>query len=305
MLLNPYIYESSSDTPDLSGKDITRVYGLWKTNLATIDYAIQVHDTAGTPNVRYVFFDNNDKISLDSKVSTNTTPTTDSLQDFIDDDMSGTVLYIRTLYCQVTGHALTSPSFLTLTAKIYDTTNGLVEKNGTCGIEFLEASYIEGSAITEMDSGNDFTTYSVASIDSSQSGDIGIVMINVNSGSSRYFVSLDKGTTKFISNYRNTAGTNFLTTYISQQTTEDQRRIAVTVDRTTDETKAYYNTTLQQTVTSLTGTFTNNTFRLGASLDGTSFKWKGIFQMFIVCDESHSSSTVTDVDTELDKFYNF
>ena len=110
----------------------------WETSEATIDYCIAIKGSNNNyTNQRFVFFDDNGEVSLDSKVSTTSTPTSTTLQDYINDTLVGTTMYVSRIYCQITGHRFDIDFANDFHAKLWDSSNGLSTKNGKVSVKFL------------------------------------------------------------------------------------------------------------------------------------------------------------------------
>lgn len=284
--------------PDYSGYNITRMYSLFKTSLSTINYAIKIEDEAGTPLVRYVFFDDNGEISMNSKVSVTTTIGSDSLQYFVDNDATGDLSVIE-WFCNITAHSVTTAGGQLI---IYDV--ALITNNGKVSITTKSGTgeRFRGSALSEIAPANDWTISTVTS----HGGSSRVILISTlkttGGTQARFTIVADRLSSKDIVFYRNTGATNYFLDYISQEDTFDQKRITVTYDAA-NEMKGYYNSVIQDT-TSIAGVYTNEFFIIGHDLNAAA-PFQGQLQCVIVHDAILGATSVGNLDTLLNEYFSF
>ena len=305
-LINPYIYNAFVPI-DFSGLNLTRIWALFKTSEATVNYGLEIARDLSGVDIKTVFYDTNGDISGNSPTGADiSTPSaTDTLQDFIDLFPASTIRVTK-IYCQITGLALQEGG--TTAPRIYDGST-LNLTNSKLDMVFRDAAsgYLRtATVLTEMDSGDDFSVSAVANVDATSTSATPVLTINRNDTSNNnaaHTLFIDRDTSKRIGRYRTTAPVNVFNDYTAQQTTAAQRRLVSTVEGTV-EMKGYYNGTLHDT-DAVTGTFDNAGLTVGCNSDDSGGRLKGGIQFIGIHDVHITGTQVTTLDARLDDYFSF
>lgn len=306
-LINPFIYRV---LPNFSGVGLTRIWSLFKTSEATINYCIEIsrNGLTTTANTRYVFYDDDGEISRDSKVSNTTTPTAEDLGTFMDAGVGTDDFMITDWYCQITAFRLFINSAATGAPYIAIDT-ALLTKNGRIYVNFRGTAncYFDsftGAGVSELDDGNSCSITTVSHNDDSNA--IGTILSSNTlvgtSNAARITLYNDTRTNKAHSQIRNTGGTSYVVSLDSQQNSTNQKRISQTLSSTT--LTGYYNATAQADVETITGSWVNDNLQVGTQNDGAQLLTGGV-QFIGIHNSGISSGTVTTLDGKLNDYFSF
>lgn len=144
------LHKLDNGFPDFSQFGMTRLFAFFKPNQATIDYALKIYDSVGDRTL-YVFFDDNKEISLDSPLSTTTTPTSEVLGDLV---IGSVNIEATSIFCLISGVEATRTAF-----GAYLVLNGvLCTRNGRVCLRIPDATVggFVAPAFTELN--NSFTS---------------------------------------------------------------------------------------------------------------------------------------------------
>jgi len=238
--------------------------------------------------LRYVWFDGN-TITLNSKISETETPTTTTLGDFIGSgDGSINIWYGQNPIGFNTAYNLGSqlnPLFIV---------GGVIlTKNGLPCVNFNGVNQtFDATAFTELGSEQNFTVLSVANTTNTEH--LGIVWNTSDVSSSRLAQYIDARSTA--SQFLVVGGTviNNLTNIVST----NQRLQTITVN--TKLIKGYSDNVLQNSYT-FTGTYTNDTFRIGAQFQRLTDLIGNIQEIVIF--PSDKTTDLTDLHADINTYY--
>jgi len=240
-----------------------------------------------------VYFDSNGKISLNSPVG-------------VGGDL-GTWVGSNDAYVN-TWYAITPDNIQDNTKRLGQSSNSkqpkfidngvIITKNGEPAIDFLSSlRFLQAAANTDLDSGNDFTVFSVSNNDVISSGEI--LTTSNTTAVNNYRIQLynDNRSNKLIAQLRATA-VNYFTNYISEQNTTNQKLLTTVI--TASDFKSYFNSDIQGT-TNWSGVYTNNKLKLGSNISD-SVSLDGTIQEIII----FPSDKTTDLDalnTDINDYY--
>jgi len=217
---------------------------------------------------RFIFFDTNGEISLNSKTSSEsaTIPSeislgtwADGLDTFITSWVAITPDNIFDASKAVDGGIESSrPKFMN--------SGVIITKNANSVIDFLSSSryLLNTGGNSDLDSGKTFTIFTVSFSNSTADPQI-VLSTRLTSGgqSERFFIANDRRSNREINRIRNDSGVNIPTLYNSQQNNSNQRLLTSIVTPT--NLQGYLNGSLQDTV-SWSGSYDNNALQFGAQL---------------------------------------
>ncbi|TXK78681.1 hypothetical protein [Mesonia sp. K4-1] len=139
--------ENLGTIPDFSGYNLARLFALFKPAQATIDYPIKIWD-GGVE--KYVFFDNKKRISLESNLSTSTTPSIEKLKDIITPTSD---IRVSSLFCLISGEEYVERVFPSGNTFVFLVRNGEIVKEGKNTALYFEdeSSGFIGSKVDAID----------------------------------------------------------------------------------------------------------------------------------------------------------
>ena len=178
-------------------------------------------------------------------------------------------------------------------------------KNSLPAIKFLSSTkYIQTAAgQADMDSGNDFTFFTVSwSDDSGLTNLQAIISSRISTGgvSDRFLISNDRRTNKLIARIRSDGSTNYDLTLISQTNSANQRQITVVVDGTTPDFEAFLNGTTQDSDTQADD-YANTGLKFGADLINSNPLNGGIQEVILIADKDLSDQST--IESNQDSYY--
>lgn len=275
-------------TPDYSGYNITRMYATFKSNIATTDNFATLKRPSSASNPQ-ILFDG------------------DGVPDF--SSLMGNDWYYEKIMCQITGHYVDAyvagSGASSQYAMAYDATTGVEIKNGLTSYKFLGVTIgdgASGTALSEFDSGNDFTVVSVVSCDTSNGNGTILSTIKFNTiDDDRFSMFCDRRTNKLASFIR-ASDVNYLADLDAQIDSSNSRVIASTFNATTGVLKTYENGVLQGDTETVVGSFSNRALMFGAQRNNAT-TLTGDLQTVIVCDAELNASSVSSLTTLLKTQY--
>lgn len=284
----------------------TRIFSLFKTNQATINYPVRISRNGNTgAEQKYVFFDECNIVSLNSQVSSTTTANeSTTLQEFIDAGVSTDDYNVTNLYCQITQLDLAALS--TLSGAPFLAENAATYfKNLMPSIKFrgTTTSVLRGANLSELDDTNDFSIATVTSAGALSDADIIFTTNTTDATPFSRHSHVNRGDITNTAIIRNTSGVDFVLDLTAVQNTTNQKELATTLDYGT-EFKGYYAGVLQDTESITSVGFTNNTFDIGAGMS-QSFPFLGQFQFLMVSDTIWSSTKVSSLRYFLNRIFKY
>lgn len=285
--------------PDISGYSISHLFSMFKTQQSTRNYCLQGRLWNGSTVISgayYVFFDTNGKISLDSKVSATTTPTSTSLGALCGSNGFTIILLIDHIAGEQLSYTGTGGGALLVDS------GTLCTENGEACLTFDGTEYFVGTSLSELDDTEDFSIGSVSV--NGTTNTLCSVVSNSDSGSGavdRIEQYNDRRTNKRIAVYRNDATTTYENTYSATQDVGTPKRLVTTFESGV-EMKSYYNTTLQDT-DAISGACDNDAFSIGGRNNSNilSGNWQCTHIHTVVSD----STAISGFDTILGDCLNF
>lgn len=277
-----------NNLPNFGVNGINRVFTMFKTSIHTLEYAILIYTSSDPADRRYVFWDVMKGISLNSKVSTTTTPTTTTLGEFIIAQGVSNV-HVHTLFYS-DGYSMNISGYTGVSTFIYYN-DALLDHVYLLG---NADSIFKGGAFSELDEGNNYSIY--VEISSEDTNVLRGVFSTVEAGGgsgSRYTMYVDRGGSRYIDIIRNTSSNNFFGNYLATQNNSLTRVIGTSVNGGTKEKKSYLNGVLQDTE-NYTGTYDNSEAVVGAIL-GNGIPVKGKLRSIVVCDEENSEAQANEI----------
>lgn len=287
------IMGSGDSATSISYNDAFAIYGLIK-RVDNFDISPLWLNRSSDDQLRYVFFDDNGEISLDSKVATSpTTPSSQSLGDWVGVG-SATV---RALVRQAEGIgyiALDNLQQGTISLQPSFVVNGVINtKNGKPSINFTATNYLQkATRFIQLDSGNDFTAISISSNDISNNLG-GIFSNSLNSGNSYSQVN-DRRVNNLIS-LINTVQCNS----IIQHDVDSQKLITSVIKQ--GEQIGYYNGVFQENE-SWVDPYINDGIKFGI-LRANAAPLTGSIQELILF-PSDKTPDLTGIHTDINSYYN-
>lgn len=274
------VWGGKRENPILSGLDIFDIYGLVKTPISTQDKFMSIfRSDGGEANARDVFWDSNGLFSDNSPVSDvyNGIPVTTFGAIKGSYDWNNTILYGH-----ITGNELRTNNTATSAGGGKCAIGGVIVTDPINGKPCLDMADNQGrrqyrGIYSEFDSGNNWSIMDVVSPTVANTL-YGLFSTTSESGNTDNYITtyLDMRTNKLTARVR-VSGVNYDNTFISQQTTSDQKRVLTTVN-SSKEVKSYLNGALQS-MTTYSGDYNNNWMRFLQSNTTTGNPYKGLWQM--------------------------
>lgn len=249
---------------------------------------------------KYVFFDNEGKISLSSLIGVDSfTPSSTTLGQWVGSNDAYFNFFIGltpdntvdSSYTLGQGNTNLQPKFIN-SGVIYTV-------NGEPAIDFLsDTRYLESPAISAIDSGNTFTMFSVAS--NNESDGVGALVSTTDDVSNfRFDFLIDRRDVLRAYRFVNDSVTTNVD-LLSQQDNSDVRLdVIVNVGKTATN---YLNGVIQTDSLSWTGDYVNDTFRVGAGRQG-SVPLDGTMQEIIIY-SSDKTPDLSIINENINEYYN-
>lgn len=301
-IINPYRYASSA--PVTVYDDATVVWSLRK--VFDWDNAVLKLWRTSDNAEAWVFFDGAvpyDTITLNSYISTidAETPETTTLGTWIGSNTANAKYWIGMTpdgvydsnYDLSGGTIGTSPNFVN---------SGTINTvNSNISLNFNGSnSLTSGSGVSALDSGNDYSIFTVSSNTTSNSAGVILCTSKTALLSDRVVVWNDRRSNKWSSLVR-ADGISYNALLISQQNISDQR-LTTTIGDTSYLLSTYFNGTFQDSITYDSTSYTNETMRLGALNNGI-FKLTGSVQEVIIYASDKIADNISDINTSINDYY--
>lgn len=286
---------------------ISVAYGLERLAMTTLwtNAIIKIRRVSDNQEA-WVFFDGSsigDTVTLSSFISTssNTTPSAVTLSTWLGANTSRLVTWVG----MTDDNTVDTGKYITQTTDSdqpqFAVSGVIILENGKPAVKFQSSGkYLEGTANTDLDAGNEFTVFSVSA--NSTSGLLGTVMSTrdiVTGTSSRFDLSNDRGTVKQISRIRNETPANSVTNTALQKDVGTQKLVSTVKD--SSDLIGYYNDVLEETV-AWTGSYVNDTLQVGVSRTNQS-AIVGTIQAIIIF-PSNKTSVIGDIHDDINTRYN-
>lgn len=265
--------------PNFSGLNITRMYFPIKTDLATANNFASLKRFSSTDNPTVTFG-------------------TDNAPDF--SSVGAFNWFYDKIMCQITAHEISAYNTGAAEAdqfcKAYDASTGVVTKNGVAAYSFLgyydgsASGGVQGTALSELASGNDFTITLIVSNNQALENPAGLSTSLTGSERATVFCSRANDSAGFI----RASATNHTAVLDAITNSGDARLLNFVVNGTTGLMEIYLNNTLQTDTGTYTGTYTNDVFRLGAD-NNQNFVLDGDIIGVIISNAALNSSQVSDL----------
>lgn len=244
-----------------------------------------------------VFFDGNE-ITLNSFLCdlSDTIPTTTTLGTWIGSDdgyLTRWLPQIPNNIIRVNGSI--GQTNLILQPKIINT-GALNLYNGKVGA-FFNSQFLEGLTVFELDSGNPFTIVSVSVNSSSNS--VGTVFCNTNVSLFKIATYNDRRTLVRNGVIVNTSGTGFFVDNLAQDDTSNQKLQTLTVDNS-GNIEAYKDGISQSTNT-FTGSYINESFRMGSQQSGTTLLTGTVQELIIY--PTDKTADLSSIHADINSYY--
>lgn len=234
----------------------------------------------------YVFFDTNGEITTSSFIGTATTPTGTTLGTWIGSDNG----YVRGWVSQNSSNTYDSADDLQQLSNSVQpmiVSAGVVNlKNGQAQIDFSGGTKNMGlvGGFSELDTGNDYTIYTISHNDTSSN--LAGILSSSETNSTRMVMYNDRSASKGLANIND--GSSHIISLASQVNSSNQRLQTSQVD-SAKNIDGWYNGTAV-TGTTYSGSYTNDIFRLGLQ-NGSSSPLTGGIQLVIIYAASDTDAT--------------
>lgn len=282
-------YKKASASYNFSGYGIQHLYTVFKTNLHKNNTPIRVEFDSNS-SLTYVEFDSDGLISRNSPCS--------GYADFGDylDTNAGSNIYHKDIYdgfqTSIGSNVISSGS--ENYNKIADVSGNILTKNGFPYFSFEGGGgMLCTTSLSVLDSGNDYSIAVVVSHHTSNA--VGGVINSSNTAADRFLILCDRRTDK-----RHTLindGSNNFADLTAQLNSSNSRVMIATMDGSTKNFKSYLGATLQNSTT-YSGTYTNDSFRIGSNLSGLT-PLNGTIQAILISNETWDSTAVSEINTKL------
>lgn len=298
MIFRRRILLDSTPPPSFNFDDVDVMYTLRKPEFTTEWTKAVIRLRRSSDNdFKYVFFDDNGKISLNSETSNiSDTPTATTLGTWI----GGNDAYVNN-WIGLTpndtidpnksagqGNNSSQPQFIS--------SGSILTKNGEPTIDFLsDTRYLDGVANSVLDSGETFTVFSVSNNNTNLVN--GTVYNTTDTDINRISVFNDRRSNKAMA-VLNT-GTPVVLQYINQIDSANQRLQTLVVDSLLI---TGYNDGVLEDLDIWSGTYTNDMFRIGAQ-QSTTNPLNGTIQEIIIY-PTDKTANLNEINTNINDYYN-
>lgn len=248
--------------------------------------------------VRFVFFDTNGKISLNSLTSPGSeTPTATTLGDWIGSNDGFIHQWVGITADNSVDNNKIAIQLSSILQPKFISSGGIITKNGEPTIDFMnDTRYLDATSNPDIDFGKTFTILTVHNQISTTGSNriLGTSLL----GGNRLILIADRRTNRQMAIGVNTSGTKTLT-YLAQQNHSDQKLITIIIDNTNFE--AFYNGVSQDSVIDLGG-YDNGIFEIGAERGGVG-SLNGTEQEIIIF-PSDKTADLTAIHNDINNYYN-
>lgn len=287
---------------DFSGLDIIDIYGLQRTSISVREDFMWIYRGDGLDTPKVVYWDDNGEFSDNSPIGEyNLTPTTTF------GVIKGTYDWYNTyLIGHITGNEIKTNNAESGFSGGLCAVGGVIVTDPVNGKPCLDMSVNAGrrqyrGVYTALNSGNNWSILDVVS--PTVANVLYGLFSNTNeSGNTDNYLTtyLDMRANKLSARAR-IAGVNYDNTFISQQTTSDQKRVLTTVN-SSKEVKSYLNGALQS-MTTYSGDYNNSWMRFLQSNTTTGNPFKGLWQLRTLHNSELDSTKITKLNTQIDKLF--
>lgn len=279
------------ELPDFSGYNITRFWSFYKTNLASLQYAIRIRRSDSVGNFSYVFWDDLALISSDSFIN-NTTTKPSSGNTIATLEATGNDHYVQDWYCQITGHSVSGSTLKNIIIE----SSALTEKDSRISLKLLGTGGMEGTALTELGSATDFTVYMLVSSDTT--GIKGVFSITGTTGgdNDNFSMYLDKNVSKRGAIYR-ASGVNYTADNLSAISDTDTHILTASVNRTSGDLDFYLDGVIQNNVSIANETI--NDVLMFFDRFVRDIPITGNANSVVIASEAHNATEVLELSTKL------
>lgn len=286
---------------DLDGFGLVHDFSFLKSSKSMVNYCALFIGWTGSTNqggAFYVYFDDNNELSMNSKVGTISAPSSETLQQRY--DSTGWNYMCTHIICNITSHAVAMPNNYIMEGGVLNTLKGKP------AIKCRGLSGSSGNPVSALDYTNDHTVHAIGSsnMDAANAGFVSTVQNYTGVPFSRYEVVMQRSTTARITVLRSSAATTYQGNYITQQNHGDQRRLSASYESGV-EMNVYFNTVHQETVALLATTEYVNTALIFATAPDSGNKLDGYFQAVRIRSDKSVALDVTALDSRLNDYYNF
>jgi len=259
-------------------------------------------------DLKYIFFDNNGKISLNSPIaSSSLIPTATTLGTWVGSDDAFVTLWLAITPDNTVdgskasgqGNSTRQPQFIT---------SGVINTiNGNPAVIFDGDDNLDTIAVSALDSGNDQTILTVSTNSISNGGVATIFTTNNDGGggvdNARIVMFNVRSTdNRFINVVANDGGivTPYVLTYINSQEDTGNQKLH-TMAKNGFDINGYYNGVFQDSNT-FTGTYLNNNASMGAQVGDVTFLTGSIQEIIIY--PTDKTSNLNEINTNINDYYN-
>lgn len=239
--------------PDFSGFNLTRLYATFKTNIAVYNNMAELTRASSVGIPVNIPFDGFGKPNYNAVTS-------------VDDTVDW---YYNKIFCQITGHSVNGDGSLSASDQWCKGWIGTVQNNANSNNEasyyFKQGSLdankaMYGTAITELNEGNDFSIVTVVS--NVLSDNQAVVLSTSLSSSSRFTTLNDNSISRRHSEIKNTSGNLYVALNAPNEDTVFSKILITTVNSATKTIKVYLDGTHQYTII-YAGTYVNDALKFG------------------------------------------
>lgn len=289
---NPYV--------DFSGLDIIDIFGLQRTSISVQEDFMWIYrGDGGEAFSRIVSWDSNGAFSDNSPVSGGGGSTFGDIKGNYD-------WYNTYLIGHITGREIKTNNTNTGVSGGLCAVGGVIVTDPVNGKPCLDMAGNEGrrqyrGTYTELNSGNNWSILDVVS-PTVANVLYGLFSNTSNANNTDNYLNtyLDMRTNKLAARAR-IAGVNYDNTFISQQTTSDQKRVLTTVN-SSKEVKSYLNGALQS-MTTYSGDYNNNWMRFLQSNTSIGNPFKGLWQLRTLHNSELDSTKIAKLNTQIDTLF--
>lgn len=294
--------------PDFSGFSFYNILALWAVDGYVVNHPIKVRVHDGvmyTSNEHYVFFDANNEISLDSKVSETTTPTAISLGDLVGSDSADVTTWIDIRQGEVL--SLVAVSGTTVGKAEIISSGSLVTKAGKPGVRMNGAWYESNVNSPKIRGTQSFTLILLSTQEETEGVSSALGVIGPDD-TARFCVVHDErptihriGFARYIGN-----AVNYFSDALADYSSADPKLLITTHNRLTGNNSAsFLDGVYQNAVTIPSGDWGSDILTFGSLRNTTTGPTNLVLQMGLVSNDVFTFVEAGKMKEELDKYYNF
>lgn len=282
----------SKEFLDLEGFGVTSLFGSVRTNISLIQAPVSI--TAIGEGIPSIKFDNNGFISESSERLTG-----GSIDSILS---SGKTWYFRDLYDHLDGTYSKKVTSIN-TSMFCDSLGSISQKDGVNCVDFLGTGGMYGNAYSELNSGNNFSLFYLASTNSAGSSGLITTRQTSDGGANNRLVAYCSGSsTPNVLNIK-ASGTAYIGTLDSAQTEGNLILVHIVVDGTTKTAEIFLNGIKQIDTVTFTGTYENLAFGIGEQFS-SNLPFDGFFIMGGIHNKKLSYSEVLNIKNNIFNYLN-